>query len=227
MSKAVLISIQPKWVEKIASGEKTIEVRKSFPKLERPFKVYIYATWNGSKKEILVKQDGLLFCEVWRKASGLQRASGKVVGEFVCDRIDEYGAEFTDLQYSDACDKNVCLNSIKRVEFDAEEDEPVYRYETSNEEELPDNCKFLKESCLTFNEVRKYIGETFYDKHFYGWHISDLKIYDKPKELREFTPICRLSKDLCKICCFYEKAFGGCCRVLSRPPQSWCYVEEI
>ena len=85
--KAVLISIQPKWVEKIASGKKTIEVRKSRPKLETPFKVYIYATWNGGKKEILVKQDGLLFCEDCRKANGLQRASGKVIGEFICDRI--------------------------------------------------------------------------------------------------------------------------------------------
>ena len=27
--KSVLISIQPKWVEKIARGEKTIEVRKT------------------------------------------------------------------------------------------------------------------------------------------------------------------------------------------------------
>lgn len=30
--KSVLISIQPKWVEKIANGEKTIEVRKTAPK---------------------------------------------------------------------------------------------------------------------------------------------------------------------------------------------------
>ena len=38
MSKAVLISIRPKWVEKIASGEKTIEVRKTRPTLATPFK---------------------------------------------------------------------------------------------------------------------------------------------------------------------------------------------
>lgn len=44
MSKAVLISIRPKWVEKIANGEKTIEVRKTKPKLETPFKCYIYCT---------------------------------------------------------------------------------------------------------------------------------------------------------------------------------------
>lgn len=41
--KNILISIRPNWCEKIASGEKTIEVRKSAPK-EVPFKAYIYAT---------------------------------------------------------------------------------------------------------------------------------------------------------------------------------------
>ncbi len=38
MSKAVMISIRPKWCEKIVNGEKTIEVRKTRPKLETPFK---------------------------------------------------------------------------------------------------------------------------------------------------------------------------------------------
>ena len=44
MSKAVLISIRPEWCAKIASGEKTIEVRKTRPKLQTPFKAYIYCT---------------------------------------------------------------------------------------------------------------------------------------------------------------------------------------
>ena len=52
--KSVLISIQPKWVEKIASGEKTIEVRKTRPKLETPFKCYIYQT--KSKDNSIYKQ---------------------------------------------------------------------------------------------------------------------------------------------------------------------------
>lgn len=42
--KSVLISIQPKWCELIASGKKTIEMRKTAPKLETPFKCYIYMT---------------------------------------------------------------------------------------------------------------------------------------------------------------------------------------
>lgn len=50
MGKAVLISIQPKWCELIASGKKTQEVRKNRPKLETPFKVYIYCTLSGSNE---------------------------------------------------------------------------------------------------------------------------------------------------------------------------------
>ena len=44
MSKSVMISIRPKWCEKIVNGEKTIEVRKTRPKLNTPFRVYIYCT---------------------------------------------------------------------------------------------------------------------------------------------------------------------------------------
>ena len=52
MSKAVLISIRPQWCEKIASGEKTIEVRKTRPKLKTPFKCYIYCTLQGLKEKV-------------------------------------------------------------------------------------------------------------------------------------------------------------------------------
>ena len=36
--------------------------------------------------------------------------------------------------------------------------------------------------CLSFGEMNSYLLED----NGYGWHISDLKIYDKPKELSEF-----------------------------------------
>ena len=48
--KSVLISIRPQWCEKIASGEKTIEVRKTAPK-KVPFKCYIYMT-QGTYKDL-------------------------------------------------------------------------------------------------------------------------------------------------------------------------------
>ena len=75
--KAVLISIQPKWVEKIASGNKTIEVRKTKPKLERPFKCYIYCTnWKDNT--------------YWKNR--YKDKLGKVVGEFVCRGMMDGGS---------------------------------------------------------------------------------------------------------------------------------------
>ncbi len=75
MAKAVLISIRPEWVEKIANGEKTLELRKTEPKLETPFKVYIYCTAGNLSYEV---SKGI-FCNI---------SGGRlVVGEFVCDRI--------------------------------------------------------------------------------------------------------------------------------------------
>lgn len=61
---AVMISIHPKWVDKIVSGEKTIEVKKSRPQLKTPFKCFIYETIGRG-------------------------GCGKVVGEFVCDKIEK------------------------------------------------------------------------------------------------------------------------------------------
>lgn len=62
--KSVLISIRPRWCELIASGRKTIEVRKTYPKLPTPFMCYIYCTMTHGY------------------ANG-----GKVIGEFACDLI--------------------------------------------------------------------------------------------------------------------------------------------
>ena len=68
--KAVMMSIQPKWCELIASGKKTVEVRKTRPKLEAPFKCYIYET--KAKDHYAVFHENTI---------------GKVIGEFVCDDI--------------------------------------------------------------------------------------------------------------------------------------------
>lgn len=96
MNKSVLISIRPKWIEKIARGEKTIEVRKSRPKLDPPFKCYIYCTHSTDHP------CGYIGCydHDWHtfglisplnieagKHFNIEVVSGKVVGEFTCDAI--------------------------------------------------------------------------------------------------------------------------------------------
>lgn len=92
-------------------------------------------------------------------------------------------------------------------------------------------------ACLSYNEMIDYFykpeeldGKTA--KHGYAWHISELKIYDKPKELSEFFARCHIPESKCKCCdnCFErEDSYGRYYAVkkLTRPPQSYMYVEEV
>ena len=92
MSKAVMLSIRPKWVEKIARGEKTIEVRKTRPKMDTPFKCYIYCTIGGRDLNIPISQERLMrdYMETGSmKSLNCPLGNGKVVGEFICDQIYE------------------------------------------------------------------------------------------------------------------------------------------
>ena len=95
MSKAVMLSIRPKWCEKICCGEKTIEVRKTRPKLETPFKAYIY-------------------CSQGNDARRLRGSWGKVIGEFTCDRI----YELAPLNHApDDVEKQACLTREEIVNY--------------------------------------------------------------------------------------------------------------
>ena len=137
MSKAVLISIRPMWSQKIMSGQKTVEVRKTRPKMNPPFKCYIYKCGNG-----------------------------KVIGEFLCDEIIE------DRTYG------------------------------HNEE-------FYRAACMSAYDAAAYAMQS----PMYGWHISDLRVYDHPHDLWEFTGL-------------RETKYGLAPGPITRPPQSWRYVEE-
>lgn len=90
MKKAVIISIRPKWCQMIASGEKTIEVRKNRPKLDTPFKCYIYCT-RDKHLAFMQNQTGtnLIACMDVETAIpvGGSVGNGKIIGEFICDRI--------------------------------------------------------------------------------------------------------------------------------------------
>jgi len=206
--KEILLSIHPQHCNNILLGLKEIEVRKSRPKIEPLFKCYIYETTAKYKTRLLG-----LNCTC--------QGRGKVIGEFVCDKIDKYTAEFVN--------DGKCYEDIRRkwIDDDGEED---FEIETSNDRDNPEDCELLQKSCLSYVELKKYIGENFHDIPFYGWHISDLKIYDKPKELSEFYTRCNIPENKCKLCdnCFdREDSYGRhyAVKKLTRPPQSWCYVE--
>ncbi len=191
--KSVLISIQPKWVEKIASGEKTIEVRKTRPKLETPFKCYIYCTKDKKDMFWVDKEieytDGL---PKWLKAYHSRLGNSCVIGEFVCKNIDEWNY-LPDYYSEEYGEKIYYINSVDG-----------------------------HATCLTYDEIENY-GK---GKTLYGWHISDLVIYDKPKELTDFGKPCNHKND-CGTCVRYIRRYRLCDDALTRPPQSWCYVESL
>lgn len=194
--KAILQSIKPQHCTNIAAYIKKIEVRKTKPKLETPFKVYIYCTLGNP----IISR-------------GLSVLNGKVIGEYVCDEI----VEFTVDEYSD------------------------HSYFISDDE--------LAETCLSREELWDY-GK---GKTLYGYHISNLVIYEKSRNLNEFKI---LDKEALKTCPCRTRVYNnpdytngallkgsyvcvddgetdfcrGQCenakKPLTRPPQSWCYVEE-
>lgn len=111
MSKAVMLSIRPKWVEKIANGEKTIEVRKTKPKLDTPFKCYIYCTLQGCNE--FFRADLGRDVAKWNRGKWADR-KGNVIGEFICDRI----YEFAPLNHApDDVEKQACLTREEIVNY--------------------------------------------------------------------------------------------------------------
>lgn len=207
--KAVLLSIRPNWCKLIWSGMKTVEVRKTRPKLETPFRVYVYCTKcpqhiitilkNGEEiadgeihhgKPVFVKCDKYL-------PDSIRDKTQMIIGEFICDDIRRIGPEY-------------CI-----VKEDIE--------------------TAIAGSCLSIKQVKEYagwdIGMNYADmKDLYGWHISNFKLYKKPVKLKDFWAIqpCTHRGDCCtcrrwdaeKLICRGE-AFG-----IERAPQSWCYVED-
>lgn len=103
MSRDVIISIKPEWVEKIISGEKTIELRKSFPKQVTPFRCFIY-----------VSQD---FTNYRGNTDEVWASRGKVIGE--CDIVDDlpafYGDNVPSYIYHKSGDD--CLTHAERLDY--------------------------------------------------------------------------------------------------------------
>lgn len=185
--KSVLISIQPKWCELIASGKKTVEVRKTRPKIDTPFKCYIYCTLSGSNE--FFKEDCGGDIAKWNK-SKMALKKGKVIGEFVCN-------EFTYIEAG---------------------------YDTNGNRHLYNTAFIEHRMCIPDNELFDYLYKSRENRGGWGWHISNLVIYDKPKELGEFHKHIEIFdgasiKEL--------EELGIIDARMKRPPQSWCYIERL
>ncbi len=198
MNKAALFAIQPKFCDAIIDGRKTIEVRKTVPKLETPFTGYIYCTksrhlqyWGGPRYGYADDHSHNAFDLL---------GSGKVIGEFRCGDVHTL-FEGSDLRW---------WRGIELGDY---------------------GKKILRETCLTLDELLAYSA----GKDLQLIYLSDVKRYDKPKELSEFYLPGTLSNED-----FLSKLYDGSgdparrdyasylfTRKLRRPPQSWCYVEEF
>lgn len=84
-----------------------------------------------------------------------------------------------------------------------------------------------KNACVSANEIYEYSKHGLKDVS--EMHISDLKIYDTPKELSEFRKLGKEYHDIREnekgYLTFLDGYIEG--EPLTRPPQSWCYVEEL
>ena len=191
MSKAVMLSIRPKWCEKIANSEKTIEVRKTRPKINTPFKAYIYCTLPKYPHEDFIATD---------YPRPQFYGGGKVIGEFTCDRIYGIGK------------RGIPEN------FD-------YCYLSLNEwgnDDIETEIRAISASCVSKEELNAYGAKA---PLLYGWHISDLRIYDAPRELSEFERPYE-----CNECDAKWATECNACHEegkIKRAPQSWCYVEAM
>ena len=105
--KEILMSIRPQWCEKIFNGSKSIEVRKSRPSIPTPFMVYVYQTKHKGGKAIV--------SEVFNSVYG----GGKVIGEFVCDRVEEYTFSGYNARYriNDVDLAKTCLNHPELIAY--------------------------------------------------------------------------------------------------------------
>lgn len=221
--KAVLLSVQPRWCDLIASGKKTYEIRKTRPAIETPFKCYIYQSKSKDRLMYVMKDGDENYGEIYHgKPVFIKTYSEysnpyeqKIIGEFICDEICTYY--------------------------------PISNIDPINK---PYGDDILTSSCLSSKELNGYAFSGWGYGKLYGWHISELKIYDKPRKLSEFNIV----DNAAVLSCIHREIIGQpeyktahngwikggyichagsepdwCtkCRTkpLERPPQSWRYVE--
>lgn len=208
--KSVMISIKPYWVFLIIAKtmgwkeynkEKTVEVRKTYPQDDE---------WNKVGK-IYCTKDKKSFNHIPKEYQPfMEKFLGKVIGEFVCDRID----------------------TIRKRGIDDNFDYCYLSLDKWGNDDIEPEITAVKNSCVLRDDLNDY-GEN--SRMLYGWHISDLKIYDEPKALNKFY-----KKDFEEALSNWEDLFSigtpkGCVveyppepkeedYILTKAPQSWCYV---
>lgn len=213
----ILASLKPYYYYLIGERKKTIEVRKSALK-DLPQDIAFYMSKDEKSFAKIPKE----FQEKYRKHFG------KVGIKVVCDKVEKFYCASVPYQKK---------NNLGYGQF---VDNGVYKVNGWHEGVVFErndryidtmlNNNDLKEMCLSAQELFDYIG---IGKYLYAWHISDLKIYDKPKNLSEFYRPCSYS-GICYSCERFrpngtpnDKPNDFCDGTITRPPQSYMYVKEL
>ena len=164
-SLAVMASLHGEWCKKVFDGIKTVEVRKTRPRLEPPFTLYIYCTRPNKRHQTVSGCMVINTDELFRLPDGTLKhdwsgelmvhpsdtwgpdnfLNGKVIGEVTCDKITQFQV----------------LENGRCYGCGAE----------------------LEGSCLSPDDIAAYIGP---GKTGYAWHLVDPVLYDKPKRLSDF-----------------------------------------
>lgn len=201
----ILLSIKPEYVEKILNGDKTIEIRKSMPRCELPIKVYLYCT-KGQ--------------ELWGDGTG--NTWYGIAEDEDMERIFELTPTLARLNCKVVAEftlnKVDCLKSVRYKLYGTH-----YQYNEVSDE-------ILTKSCFTQEQVLNYTN----GNDLYAWHIDNLIIYDKPKELSDFK-----KENKCHYanyeegCCFEHCTFfdlkdcDGKYSKITVAPQNYMFVEDI
>lgn len=199
--KKVLMPLSPQECERVFNGEQTLLVRKRIPKCDTPYEVLAYMTATKER------------CRLWEYITAYQigdkmvNGSQKVIGSFVCRGI---------MRPND---------SLRRM---------------------------AEQSLLTENELFEYSN----GKELFGLRITEPKLFDKPKELSDYwlynDELHKRWEEDNNFCCYDGtdenglmttdcvdawhniincylcwNEWSGWCHRITRPPHSWCYVEDV
>ena len=219
--KTLMISVHPEWVEKILNGDKTFEVRPWIPKGELPLEVLIYIT----KGKPYLAEEKINHDDAWDDA---WEVSQTFLGYSLFDT--KYELDFRDEYYVKNCPP---LNGKVVASFILNKTDQIFRelytinfgkntFEAGNllycTTKLR-NDKLLKMSCISEDKMSKYLKNEF----GYAWHIDDLEIFDRPKELGEFYHYKKKLIDCGMDCPPYVDEVKV---PLTKAPQKMVWVEE-
>ena len=214
--KAILISDHAKWCALMMNGEKTVEVRKgtalykAIQKLIDEYgyaDIYVYCAKDKPNLWLPYEYDCFELDEASQPYLSDKpiididtKMNGKVIFKFRCYKVEEIERE----------------EQIKFINFD----DYISMSSNTTYEEI------WEKSCLSPEELNNYLQ----DKNGCAIHISDLEIFDKPKELSEFKHNVKVHK--CSTCCEYpceEKCsfptYVNFSTPLTKAPQSWQFIE--